>query len=110
MKKQIDNNGETMINSIDVNGKKFSYTPDRVEFLGELVNKFPNQESFGRKELKDAFDGYFPSWIKSSKYNFKETQDTGPLLYNLQAVITGYNGGYSDGSEVPVSVSNCFPK
>ena len=56
-----------MINSIDVNGKKFSYTPDRVEFLGELVNKFPNQESFGRKELKDAFDGYFPSWIKSSK-------------------------------------------
>ena len=50
-----------MINSIDVNGKKFSYTPDRVEFLGELVNKFPNQESFGRKEIKDAFDGYFPS-------------------------------------------------
>ena len=109
MKKQIDNNGETMINSIDVNGKKFSYTPDRVEFLGELVNKFPNQESFGRKELKDAFDGYFPSWIKSSKYNFKETQDTGPLLYNLQAVITGYNGGYSDGSEVPVSVSKPAP-
>ena len=85
-----------MINSIDVNGKKFSYTPDRVEFLGELVNKFPNQESFGRKEIKDAFDGYFPSWIKSSKYNFKEAQETGPLLYNLQAVIGGYNGGYSE--------------
>ena len=92
-----------MTNSIDVNGKKFSYTPDRAEFLGELVSKFPNQTSFGRKEIKDAFDGYFPSWIKSSKYNFKEAQETGPLLYNLQAVITGYNGGYSDdATPVPV--------
>jgi MoxR-like ATPase len=95
MRKQIEN-GDYMTNSIDVNGKKFSYTPDRAEFLGELVTKFPNQTSFGRKEIKDAFDGYFPSWIKSSKYDFKEAQETGPLLYNLQAVITGYNGGYSD--------------
>ena len=30
-------------------------------------------------------------------------------MYNLQAVITGYNGGYSDGSEVPVSVSKPAP-
>ena len=90
-----------MINSIDINGKKFSYTPDRAEFLGELVSKFPNQTSFGRKEIKDAFDGYFPSWIKSSKYNFKEAQETGPLLYNLQAEITGYNGGYSESAPQP---------
>jgi len=89
-----------MTNSIDVNGKKFSYTPDRAEFLGELVTKFPNQTSFGRKEIKDAFDGYFPSWIKSSKYDFKEAQETGPLMYNLHAVITGYNGGYSDDANV----------
>ena len=95
-----------MTNSIDVNGKKFSYTPDRAEFLGELVTKFPNQTSFGRKEIKDAFDGYFPSWIKSSKFNFKEPQDTGPMLYNLQAVISGYNGGYSHGGgESPVKVT-----
>ena len=94
-----------MTNSIDVNGNKFSFTPDREEFLTELVSKFGTQTSFTRAEIKEAMDGYFPSWMKDKKFGFKEPQAEGPLLYNLQAVLSGYNGGHSHGGETPVVVT-----
>ena len=94
-----------MTNSIDVNGNKFSLTPDRTEFLDELVSKFGSQTSFTRTEIKEAMGGYFPSWMKDNKFGFKEPQTEGPLLYNLQAVISGYNGGYSHGGETEVKVA-----
>ena len=70
-----------MTNSIDVNGNKFSLTPDRTEFLDELVSKFGSQTSFTRTEIKEAMGGYFPSWMKDNKFGFKEPQTEGPLLY-----------------------------
>ena len=94
-----------MTNSIDVNGNKFSLTPVRTEFLDELVSKFGSQTSFTRTEIKEAMGGYFPSWMKDNKFGFKEPQTEGPLLYNLQAVISGYNGGYSHGGETEVKVA-----
>ena len=94
-----------MTESTEINGNKFAYTPDRTEFLDELVSKFGSQTSFTRSEIKEAMGGYFPSWLKDNKFGFKEEQDSGPLLYNMAKVIQGYNGGYSHGGgETPVKV------
>ena len=93
-----------MTNSIDVNGNKFSLTPDRTEFLDELISKFGSQTSFTRTEIKELNGWLFPSWMKDNKFGFKEPQTEGTLLYNLQAVISGYNGGYSHGGETEVKV------
>ena len=49
-----------MTNSIDVNGNKFSLTPDRTEFLDELISKFGSQTSFTRTEIKERHGWLFP--------------------------------------------------
>ena len=85
-----------MTKSIEINGNKFDYTPSRVEFLDELISKFPNQTTFTRSDIKEAMGRSCPSWMKDNKFGFKEEQVDGPLIYNITPVISGYNGGYSE--------------
>ena len=83
--------------SISIGGKDFHFTPDRKEFLTTLTETYPNQTSF----VKEDFDqiGGMPYWVKSSRYGFK---DNG--IFNLHAVVSGYNGGYSEeGNVTPIS-------
>ena len=74
--------------SIVICDKDFNFTPDRKEFLGALTGAFPNQTVFTKEDF-DAIGG-MPYWVKSSRYDFK----TGANTFNLEAVISGYNGGY----------------
>ena len=92
-----------MKKSIKVNGKDFTLTPDKTEVIDTLCSAYPNQTSFSRAEIKEATDGYLPYWVKSSRFPFKEKQPDGSVLFNLEAVISGYNGGYSHGGETPVA-------
>ena len=92
-----------MKKSIIVNGKDFPLTPDKTEVIDALVGAYPNQTSFTRGEIKEATNGYLPYWVKSSRFPFKEKQPDGSVLFNLEAVISGYNGGYSHGGETPVA-------
>lgn len=92
-----------MKKSIIVNGKDFPLTPDKTEVIDALVGAYPNQTSFTRGEIKEATNGYLPYWVKSSRFPFKEKQPYGSVLFNLEAVISGYNGGYSHGGETPVA-------
>ena len=85
--------------SISVGGKSFHYTPDRKEFLGSLVSAFPNQTVFTKEDF-DAIGG-MPYWCKSSRYDFK----TGANTFNLEAVISGYNGGYEPQNVTPIAPS-----
>ena len=96
--------------SIVIDGKDFHFTPDRKEFLETLTKTYPNQTSFVKEDFQDI--GGMPYWVKSSRYGFK---DNG--IFNLQAVVSGYNGGYSEeGNVTPISapvpalsVSNQMP-
>ena len=85
--------------SIIICDKDFNFTPDRKEFLGSLVSAFPNQTVF----TKEDFDtiGGMPYWCKSSRYDFK----TGANTFNLEAVISGYNGGYEPQNVTPIAPS-----
>ena len=94
-----------MEKSITVNGKDFTITPDKGEVLDNLIKSYPNQTAFTRAEIKEALDGYLPYWIKSSRFPFKENNPEGGVIFNLEQVITGYNGGYSHGGESPVKVA-----
>ena len=42
-----------------------------------------------------------PYWCKSSRYDFK----TGANTFNLEAVISGYNGGYEPQNVTPIAPS-----
>ena len=96
--------------SISIDGKDFHFTPDRKEFLETLTKTYPNQTSFVKEDFQDI--GGMPYWVKSSRYGFK---DNG--IFNLHAVVSGYNGGYGDeGNVTPISapvpalsVSNQMP-
>ena len=66
--------------SIEVDGKKFRMTPDRVEFLSVLTSKYPNETSFTKEMIDDT--GYFPYWLKSTRYNFKQGS-----IFNLQPLL-----------------------
>ena len=96
--------------SIVIDGKDFHFTPDRKEFLETLTKTYPNQTSFVKEDFQDI--GGMPYWVKSSRYGFK---DNG--IFNLHAVVSGYNGGYSEeGNVTPISapvpalsVSNQMP-
>jgi MoxR-like ATPase len=81
--------------SIVIDGKDFHFTPDRKEFLESLTSAYPNQSNF----VKEDFDkvGGMPYWVKSSRYSFK---DNG--IFNLHAVVSGYNGGYEPEVQTPV--------
>ena len=81
--------------SIVIDGKDFHFTPDRKEFLESLISAYPNQSNF----VKEDFDkvGGMPYWVKSSRYSFK---DNG--IFNLHAVVSGYNGGYEPEVQTPV--------
>ena len=94
-----------MEKSITVNGKDFAITPDKGEVLDNLIKSYPNQTAFTRAEIKEALDGYLPYWIKSSRFPFKESNPEGGVIFNLEQVISGYNGGYSHGGESPVKVA-----
>jgi hypothetical protein len=82
--------------SIVVNGKDFHFTPDRKEFLSTLTKAFPNQTSFTKEDF-DAI-GHVPYWVKHSRYKFKNDG-----VFNLTAIIQGYNGGYEPENVVPIS-------
>ena len=83
--------------SISIDGKDFHFTPDRKEFLETLTKTYPNQTSFVKEDFQDI--GGMPYWVKSSRYGFK---DNG--IFNLHAVVSGYNGGYSEeGNVTPIS-------
>ena len=100
------NTGETMTDkTISVNGKDFTITPDKSEVLDTLIKSYPNQTAFTRAEIKEALDGYLPYWIKSSRFPFKEPNPEGGVIFNLEQVVNGYNGGYSHGGETPVVVT-----
>ena len=85
--------------SIVICDKDFNFTPDRKEFLGSLVSAFPNQTVFTKEDF-DAIGG-MPYWCKSSRYDFK----TGANTFNLEAVISGYNGGYEPQNVTPIAPS-----
>ena len=91
--------------TISVNGKDFTITPDKGEVLDTLIKSYPNQSAFTRAEIKEALDGYLPYWIKSSRFPFKEPNPEGGVIFNLEQVISGYNGGYSHGGESPVKIA-----
>ena len=94
-----------MEKSVKVNGKDFAITPDKGEVLDTLIKSYPNKTAFTRAEIKEALDGYLPYWIKSSRFPFKEQNPEGGVIFNLEQVISGYNGGYSHGGESPVKVA-----
>lgn len=85
--------------SIVICDKDFNFTPDRKEFLGALTGAFPNQTVFTKEDF-DAIGG-MPYWVKSSRYDFK----TGANTFNLEAVISGYNGGYEPQNVTPIAPS-----
>ena len=66
--------------SVTVDGKKFHLTPDRQEFLSVLTKKYPNETSFTKEMIDDT--GYFPYWLKSTRYNFKQGS-----IFNLQPLL-----------------------
>ena len=94
-----------MEKSVKVNGKDFAITPDKGEVLDTLIKSYPTKTAFTRAEIKEALDGYLPYWIKSSRFPFKEQNPEGGVIFNLEQVISGYNGGYSHGGESPVKVA-----
>ena len=86
--------------SITIGGKAFHYTPDRKEFLDGLVGKYPDQSVFSKEEIETL--GPVPYWMNNTKrYPFKEATDSG-VIFNLEAVVSGYNGGYEPQTVVPV--------
>ena len=84
--------------SIVISGKDFHFTPDRKEFIQTLTNAYPNQTNFVKEDFEKI--GGMPYWVKSSRYDFK---DNG--IFNLHAVVSGYNGGYESDS-TPVAVKS----
>jgi MoxR-like ATPase len=66
--------------SVNVDGKKFHLTPDRQEFLSVLTKKYPNETSFTKEMINET--GYFPYWLKSTRYNFKQG-----AIFNLQPLL-----------------------
>ena len=93
--------------SITVDGKSFHYTPDRKEFLEGLIGKYPNQTSFTKEEIETC--GHFPYWLNNTKrYPFKEVTETG-TIFNLEAVVSGYNGGYEPETVVPIAPVKSAP-
>ena len=66
--------------SVNVDGKKFHLTPDRQEFLSVLTKKYPKETSFTKEMIEDT--GYFPYWLKSTRYNFKQGS-----IFNLQPLL-----------------------
>ena len=93
--------------SITINGKSFHYTPDRKEFLEGLVGKYPEQSIFTKEEIEML--GPVPYWMNNTKrYPFKEVTDSG-TIFNLEAVVSGYNGGYEPETVVPIAKAKPVP-
>ena len=93
--------------SITINGKSFHYTPDRKEFLEGLVGKYPEQSIFTKEEIEML--GPVPYWMNNTKrYPFKEVTDSG-TIFNLEAVVSGYNGGYEPETVVPIAKAKPIP-
>ena len=93
--------------SITVDGKSFHYTPDRKEFLEGLIGKYPNQTSFTKEEIETL--GHVPYWLNNTKrYPFKTSTDNG-TIFNLEAVVSGYNGGYEPETVVPIAPVQSAP-
>jgi len=86
--------------SINIDGRPFHFTPDRKEFLSTLTATFKDKTSFTKEDF-DAVGG-MPYWCKSTRYNFKSGD-----VFNLTAVVSGYNGGYE--SENVVSIAKPIP-
>ena len=85
--------------SIVICDKDFNFTPDRKEFLDSLIGAFPNRTSFTKEDFDQI--GGMPYWVKSSRYDFK----VGANTFNLEAVISGYNGGYEPQNVTPIAPS-----
>ena len=82
--------------SIVIDGKDFHYTPDRKEFLETLTKAYPNKTEFTKEDFDNI--GHMPYWVKSARYNFKNNG-----VFNLTAVVSGYNGGYEPENVVPIT-------
>ena len=82
--------------SINIDGKPFHFTPDRKEFLSNLTAMFKEKTSFTREDFDKV--GGMPYWCKSTRYNFKNGE-----IFNLEAVVNGYNGGYEPENVVPIA-------
>ena len=82
--------------SIVIDGKDFHYTPDRKEFLETLTKTYPNKTEFTKEDFDNI--GHMPYWVKSARYNFKNNG-----VFNLTAVVSGYNGGYEPENVVPIT-------
>lgn len=85
--------------SITICDKDFNFTPDRKEFLSTLVSAYPDRTTFTKEDF-DSIGG-MPYWVKSSRYDFK----VGANTFNLEAVISGYNGGYEPQNVTPIAPS-----
>ena len=70
-------------NSIDLNGKKFALSPDRVEFLSDLQTKYPNQTIFTKEDINNI--GHMPYWVRSKKYPFRNDDAT---QFDLTALLS----------------------
>jgi MoxR-like ATPase len=89
--------------SIVICDKDFNFTPDRKEFLAGLTSTFPNQTVFTKEDF-DSIGG-MPYWVKSSRYDFK----VGANTFNLEAAISGYNGGYEPQNVTPIIAPSVKP-
>jgi len=69
--------------SVDINGRKFSLSPDRVEFLSELQTKYPNQTVFTKEDIDNV--GHMPYWVRSKKYPFRNDDAT---QFDLTALLS----------------------
>jgi hypothetical protein len=85
--------------SIVVHDNDFHFTPDRKEFLAGLTETFPNVSVFTKEDFASL--GGMPYWVKSSRYDFK----VGANQFNLEAVISGYNGGYEPSNVTPIAIA-----
>lgn len=78
------------LQTIDIEGKNFRFTPDRVEFLTKLVERFPGQTTFTRKEIKQVVSPV-PYWLNNTeRYSFKQKVASG-VIFDLTSLVMNFN-------------------
>ena len=64
----------------------FRMTKGRTDVVNKLVQDFPGQSKFTRKELKQSL-GSVPYWMNNTKrYSFKE-KENGKVIFNLSTIL-----------------------
>lgn len=78
------------LQTIDVDGVTFRFTQDRSDFMTSLIQKFPGQTIFTRKELKQV-QSPVPYWLNNSdRYPFKKKTNSG-VEFDLTSLVMNFN-------------------